>query len=311
MQGATVIVEIAEEGRYIHSEYGFVVIHEKDKEVGRIPIDTLTALMISAQGATLSKSLLARLGGLNIPVIICGANYMPISIATPVSAHYKQLQVAQAQAAAPASLKNEIWQGIVQAKLRNQATVLLRHAPAADKICERILLFSRKILPGDPDNYEANASRLYWPALFGKKFVRNTEQEGVNAMLNFVYAVLRACMARAICAAGLLPLFGVYHHNRLNPFCLADDLMEPLRPLADDTVKTLVIPDASCELTPQNKRILCSLVERRFFLHDKHMHFIPATHMMAQSLAASFGTGRNQLCLPCLAPSENNVPTQA
>ena len=89
------IVEIAEEGRYIHAERGFVVIQEKDKELGRIPIDTVTGLIISAQGATLSKSLLSRLGGTNIPVVICGANYLPISIAMPVSVHYKQLEIAQ------------------------------------------------------------------------------------------------------------------------------------------------------------------------------------------------------------------------
>ena len=301
------IVEIAEEGRYIHAERGFVVIQEKDKELGRIPIDTVTALIISAQGATLSKSLVSRLGGTNIPVVICGANYLPISIAMPVNAHYKQLEVAQAQTAAPALLKKEIWQGIVQAKLRNQATVLSRHSPGALKAGERILLFSRKVRPGDPDNYEANAARLYWPALFGSGFGRDMEQEGVNAMLNYAYAILRACMARAICAAGLLPLFGVHHHNKLNPFCLADDLMEPLRPLGDDIVRSLAAPDASYELTPQNKRTLCSLIECKVFLSGKRTHFIHATYLMAQSLAASFGAGGNQLVLPYLAPPEKDA----
>jgi CRISPR-associated protein Cas1 len=173
------------------------------------------------------------------------------------------------------------------------------------------LLFSRKVKPGDPDNYEANGARLYWPALFGSGFVRNTEQEGVNAMLNYVYAVLRACLARAVCAAGLLPLFGVHHHNKLNPFCLADDLMEPLRPLGDDIVRSLVSPDVSGELTPQNKRALCSMIECKVFLHGKKTHFIPATYLMAQSLAASFGAGRNQLVLPYLAPPEKDSQKQA
>ena len=310
-RGTAMIVEVAEEGRYIHAERGFVVIHEKDQELGRIPLDTLTGLIISAQGATLSKLLLARLGGMNIPVVICGTNYLPISITTPVSAHYKHLEIAQAQVAAPESLKKEIWQGIVQAKLRNQVTILLHHAPAAEKTRERIVTFSRKVLPGDPDNYEANAARLYWPALFGKSFGRHVEQEGINAMLNYVYAVLRACVARAICAAGLLPLFGVHHRNKLNSFCLADDLMEPLRPLGDDIVRSLVVADVSCELTPQKKRTLCAIVERRIFMHGKQTRFIPATHMVAQSLAASFGAGSNQLCLPCLAPPERDNQKQA
>ncbi|WP_034638146.1 type II CRISPR-associated endonuclease Cas1 [Desulfovibrio cuneatus] len=292
------IIEVSEEGRYIHAERGFVVVQEKGTELGRIPIDTITAFIISAQGATLTKSFLSRLGALNIPVIICGEQYAPISIATPITVHYQQQAIAHAQVGASVALKNNLWQTIVQAKLRNQAAVLRQHAPHASKVAERIEVFSQKVKPGDSDNYEANAARLYWPALLGKGFVREASAAGTNAFLNYAYAVVRACMVRALCAAGLLPLFGVHHCNRLNAFCLADDLMEPLRPFADALVAPLVAGIAEPELTPKNKRILCSLTDQKVAMLQRTNYFIPATYLMAQTLAASFTEGAIKLALP-------------
>ena len=93
---------------------------------------------------------------------------------------------------------------------------------------------------GDPDNVEAQAARRYWPLLFGGEFRRTREAPGVNAMLNYAYTVLRAGTARAIMAAGLHPSFGLSHRQRGNAFALADDLMEPYRPVADLIVKDLV-----------------------------------------------------------------------
>lgn len=86
---------------------------------------------------------------------------------------------------------------------------------------------------GDKDNKEGQAAQIYWQALFGRGFLRDVEEEGINSFLNYGYAVVRAVCARALCASGLLPLFGVHHHNQFNAFCLADDIMEPFRPFVD------------------------------------------------------------------------------
>ena len=92
------------------------------------------------------------------------------------------------------------------------------------------------IKPGDPNNVEARAARYYWQRLLGDDFRRNRELDGLNAHLNYGYTVIRAAMARSVVAAGLLPSYGLHHHNNLNAFCLVDDLMEPYRPLVDQLI---------------------------------------------------------------------------
>ena len=81
---------------------------------------------------------------------------------------------------------------------------------------------------------------MYWANwLWQEEFRRDTSGTGLNSFLNYGYAVLRAAIAGAVVAAGLMPSLGVYHRNRSNAFCLADDLIEPIRPLVDDRVREL------------------------------------------------------------------------
>ena len=51
--------------------------------------------------------------------------------------------------------------------------------------------------------------------------------------LNYGYAVLRNAIIRAAIMAGFQPAFGIHHDNYLNAFDLADDLIEPWRPMVD------------------------------------------------------------------------------
>jgi len=137
----------------------------------------------------------------------------------------------------------------VAAKIRAQARNL-SHEPL---VRERLMSLSRRVRSGDPDNLEAQASQIYWPALFRdlggvespfRRIPGGGEGKGPNALLDYGYAVLRAGLGRAIVSAGLLPALGVAHHNRANPFCLADDLIEPLRPMVDGKVRMLVARSA-------------------------------------------------------------------
>ena len=105
-----------------------------------------------------------------------------------------------------------------------------------------MLAWAKDVRSGDPDNLEARAAVYYWKGLFGHidGFIR--EREGVcpNNLLNYGYAILRAVVARSLVASGLLPTFGIHHHNRYNAYCLADDIMEPFRPYIDRLVYDIV-----------------------------------------------------------------------
>jgi hypothetical protein len=172
--------------------------------------------------------------------IVSNEKHLPAAMLLPLSTHSTQTERFARQAAVSLPTRKRAWQQIVQAKLRAQAR-LLEETTGAD---QGLHVMAGRVRSGDPDNLEAQAARVYWPALFGKEasgeaFRRDPEGEGINVHLNYGYAVLRAIVARALCASGLHPSLGVHHHNRYDTFCLADDLMEPFRPLVDRVVAGL------------------------------------------------------------------------
>jgi CRISP-associated protein Cas1 len=177
---------------------------------------------------------LASAGGI---FITCNERRLPAGMLLPLCGHHLQARRFQAQAIVPAPAKKRLWQQIVRAKIEIQAQTLERlHGDDAGL---RLLL--PLVHSGDPENIEARAARRYWPLLFAdESFRRDWQAFDQNTLLNYGYAVLRAIVARALCAAGLHPTLGLHHHNQYNAFCLADDLMEPFRPVVDTVVARLV-----------------------------------------------------------------------
>lgn len=104
-----------------------------------------------------------------------------------------------------------------------------------------------------------------FPDRYSASDKRNPQSESLfNSALNYGYAIIRASVARALVSAGFHPALGVFHHRRDNPFCLADDLMEPLRPLVDRAVKQILSESPNPQdgtLLPEHRRKLLSLLD--------------------------------------------------
>jgi CRISPR-associated protein Cas1 len=133
----------------------------------------------------------------------------------------------------------------------------------------------------------------------GEGFLRDPDSGGVNAALNYGYAILRSACARALCAAGLLPMLGIHHHNAFNAFCLADDMMEPLRPFVDMLVFGLMEKDMDdLQLLPPQKKKLAAIQRMPLPFHGEEHTLSSVTSRMAQGLARSFAEGRTLLPLP-------------
>jgi CRISPR-associated protein Cas1 len=229
------VVEIATDGRHLSIHRGFLVVAEHGAEVGRVAMDEVAAVVANAHGLSYTNNALIELSGRGVPIVLCGPNHMPAAIVWPVDSHHVQTGRMHDQIAASLPLKKRLWAQLVRAKILAQGAGLAAvGAPSGG-----FYLLSRKVRSGDPDNVEAEAARRYWPLLFGKGFHRDTDADGINAMLNYGYAVLRAGVARAVMAAGLHPGFGLMHSNRGNPMVLVDDLMEPFRPSVDREVSRL------------------------------------------------------------------------
>lgn len=249
------VVEVAREGAHLSLDRGFMRVSEFGAEVGRIAVEDMSALIVRGYGATVSVNLCARLSDAGIPVVLCGANQSPEALIWPVRGHFEQGRRMQAQAEAGRPLHKRLWRDLVAAKIKAQATVL-DHFGKHD---ERLLQMVRSLKSGDPENVEAQAARRYWPRLMGEDFRRERDADGVNAMLNYGYTVLRAAAARSILAAGLHPSLSVHHESRGDALRLADDLMEPFRPYVDLAVARRA-ERAETELNKETKAALASVL---------------------------------------------------
>ncbi len=250
------IVEIAEDGRHLAKQRGFVVVSAAGAEVGRVPLDDIAAVIATSPATTASCALLAELAERGIPFVLCGRNYSPAGLLWPVSGHHAQQRRMEAQLDRSRAMGPNLWADIVCAKVKRQGWALAKSGQPAGAFSR----LARLVQPGDPGNIEAQAARRYWPLLFGKEFRRDPNTAGLNSVLNYGYAVLRGAAARAIAAAGLHPGLGIFHRHPLNAMPLADDLMEPFRPVVDLVGRTIWL-SGSMDLSASLKRELVECTE--------------------------------------------------
>lgn len=166
---------------------------------------------------------------------------------------------------------------------------------ALGKIGSGFQLLSDRVGSGDPDNMEAQAARRYWPLLLGEAFRRDRDADGVNALLNYGYAVLRAATARAICGAGLHPSVGISHKNA--GMCLADDLMEPFRPIVDLVVARLMAAGMS-GVDRDTKKALAETSALDLQTERGRTPLFLCLERLATSLGLSYERGKMALDLP-------------
>lgn len=203
------------------------------------PVEDLGVVILDNKQITLTHGLIEALLENNTALITCNSNRMPVGLMLSLSGNKTQTEKFTAQIQATDPLKKNLWQQTIKYKIRNQASVLRMNRSCNTRNME---YWSTNVKSGDPDNYEARAAAYYWKQVFPQieGFVRGREELPPNNLLNYGYAILRAIVARSLVASGLLPTLGIYHHNRYNAYCLADDIMEPYRPFVDQIVLSLV-----------------------------------------------------------------------
>lgn len=287
------ILDISTDGRHVSRERGFLKVSEEGAEIGRVPLDDITAVILHAHATTMSASLIAELGERAVPVVFCGSNHMPRSVLMPIEGHHAQGGRLRAQWQAKAPMRKQAWKQVVVAKIAMQAAALeaitAPHAP--------LMMMARSVTSGDSTNVEAQAARYYWPLMMGEGFRRNRDAPDVNGLLNYGYTILRAATARAIVAAGLHPTIGLHHSNRGNAFALADDLMEPFRPLVDCAARTLADRNGP-QVDTEAKQVLARLIALDLPLGDGLTPVSVALTKLATSLGQSFENGKLSLALP-------------
>jgi CRISPR-associated protein Cas1 len=290
------VVEVVESDRHLSLEYGNMLVRAGGIVVGRVSLDSIQAVIVNPHGATLSAGILAELAERGIPVIISGRNFRPVATVVPLVGHHAIAQRIEAQVSASQPARKQAWKQIVRSKVSMQAMVLEQFGADA----ERLWRLEGEVRSGDPQNIEAQAARLYWPLLLGGDFRRNPDEPGLNALLNYGYAVVRAATARAITAAGLHPAIGVHHESAVDTMRLADDLMEPFRPLVDARVRAIAGSGEALEVVPRTKKMLVAILSTDVPTEAGTSPASVAMIRAARSLSEYFMGSRKKLELPSL-----------
>jgi len=283
---------------YLSVKHKQLIVELKDESEARtVPVEDIGYMLIENMQITFSMPLINELMNNNVTVIFCNEKHHPQSMLLNMEANHQQTEIYRQQVTASEPLKKNLWKQTVVAKIENQAKVLEKTGLDSTPLPH----LAKQVKSGDIDNREGMAARLYWKKLFGDEFSRDRYGDWPNALLNYGYIVLRAAVARALTGSGLLPSFGIFHSNRYNAFCLADDMMEPYRPFVD-----LYVWDV-CKKYPEldiiEKEIKSGLLE--ILSSDVGMKkqtrplMVAITHTTA-SLAACFTGTRKQLAFPSI-----------
>ncbi|UZH55088.1 type II CRISPR-associated endonuclease Cas1 [Salinimicrobium tongyeongense] len=210
---------------------------EGDKEEKRVPIEDIGILVLENPQITLTNGLITKLIQNKAAVVNCDKQHLPCSILQPLVGHTEQTERFTNQLNASLPLKKNLWQQTVSAKISNQANHLFRRGKNHKKLAR----WATEVKSGDTENHEAIAAAFYWQNIFDVKgFSRYQKGIPPNNLLNYGYAILRALTARALIGSGMLPGVGIFHRNKYNAFCLADDIMEPYRIYVDELVYKIV-----------------------------------------------------------------------
>jgi len=218
---------------------------------------------------------------------------MPAGYLLSYCANYEHTGRLHYQLVFSLPLKKGLWQSIIKNKIINQRLVLNEVGDEAKDFTRMV----DKVRSGDPDNIEAQAAVRYWKRAFGKGFQRDVYIPVINSFLNFGYTIIRSCVARYLIAFGLMPSIGLHHHNKLNPFCLADDIMEPFRPYVDRKIIQMKIHD-NMELSSEYKRELGDLLNERFLMENMRMTLDNCINKTVLSLLNSFKNKSNMIAFP-------------
>jgi CRISPR-associated protein Cas1 len=291
-------IEISSEAAHLAVKLDQLLIRrigESREPIATIPCEDVGLVVVDHPGVSYSHAALARLVECGAAVLLCGRDHLPTGMLLPLSEHSQIVWRMDEQIAAGKPLRKRLWQQIVVAKVRAQAANLAEGSPEQRKL----LALAGEVRSGDPTNVEAQGAKVYWSAWLGagRPFRRDPDAEDLNALLNYGYAVIRAGVARSLVSAGLHPALGIHHANRANPFCLADDLMEPLRPLVDACVRNL----AEWNLTrvdARTKPALLRLLAADVRCGESTGPLMVALHRMAASLANCFGGLQSELTIP-------------
>lgn len=274
------------------------LIVESDCESKKVPVVDIQTLILDNTHACLSAYTLQSLAKHDVNVVLCDEKHLPCCSVLALNQHYKPYGVLKKQIALTQVFKDLLWQKIIKAKIENQNTAL-KMCCVMQEVIDRMQQLASEVLPGDIGNREGIAAKMFFRNFYGYNFLR-FEEDVINAALNFGYAIIRSAVARSLCAYGYNCCLGIHHINESNAFNLADDFMEPLRPLVDLWVYRHN-DELLDNLTKSNRVGLANIINYEVIIADKKMKLYNAIDKYVASFTTAIDNAdKNKLLLPYL-----------
>jgi CRISPR-associated protein Cas1 len=258
----------------------------EQEQTAFVPFEDIAVILLNHREITLTHPVLSACGEYGITLFATGDTHHPSGVFLPFLPHSRATRWMRLQLDLPRPAAKQTWAAIVRRKIANQAIVLRL---AGREGWDRLESYVARVRSGDADHMEGQAAAYYFPQLFGKGF-RRVEDGFINAALDYGYAVLRGAIARGLVAHGMLPAFGLFHASEQNAFNLADDLIEPFRPLVDLYVRDMP-PSSEGELQPQDKVALVGLLNVDVGMPRGKMSVLSAIEQTVGSLARIYDGG--------------------
>lgn len=270
---------------------------EPDKTV---PIEDIAMVLLENEQISLTQPVLNKLIENNVAVITCNKQKHPTGMMLNLDGNSVQSERFRAQIEASEPLKKQLWQQTVIAKIANQSA-LLKQWSVETRYLDNL---TKNVKSGDGENAEAKAAVYYWQRLFPPSWDFYRKRDGLppNNLLNYGYAILRAATARSLVGSGLLPTFGIFHRNRYNAYCLADDIMEPYRPFVDSVVREIIHTSSNVQvLSTEIKSQLLNIMSMDVMLEGKKSPLMVAMQRTTASLANCYLGNQRKILYPDFA----------
>ncbi len=243
------------------------IARDGEDDVFAAPAD-IAVLCLHHHTVSITTQALKSLASVGATVLVTDDKHYPCAIMLPLAGNMAAPQRLHEQILLIGkSSVGDLWAQIVRSRLATQARNLRHFELNGALRLERLM---EEVKPADVSNAEAQGARHYWKHFFGPEFSREKEgaEEGLNARLNYGFAVLRALVARQLAMSGLNPALGLGHRRQDNPFNLADDFTEPFRYLVERHVRTM--EDVTGELTSTTKATLLRFMEQEVEMNSQN-----------------------------------------
>lgn len=286
---------LIENPAHLSIELGRLKIERAEHEAVYVAPHDIAVLVLHDYTISLTHAVLNLLAQSGTVVLSTDQKHMPSAMQIPLDNNVQMVSRLEAQISLrDSNVPEEIWRQLVSARLASQAFLLQQQKRPGVELLKRL---AKNVTPGDKENLESQGARHFWKHWLETPHKRNKQnaKDNINACLNFGYAILRSCIARAVTATGLNPALGIHHCSRENSCNLVDDLIEPYRYLVEQCVIDSLLDS---ELNASSKQQLANIVTRTVRFTEKEYRFPAAVQETVDSFVRVLKGEKNRLALP-------------